>query len=49
MKAMFIKANDGVINGSADGRTGVLDSAAKQRRKVCQSQVRLEDIYIYYM
>lgn len=31
MKSMLMKANDGVINGSADGRTGGWELAAKKK------------------
>lgn len=49
MKSMLMKANDGVLNGSADGRTGGWRLAAKEKGASEPSATRgYIYTYIYY-
>lgn len=48
MKSRLMKANDKVTNGSADGRTGGWELAAK-KNGASESNTTRGEIYIYYM
>jgi hypothetical protein len=48
MKSMFMKANNGAINGSADGRTGGWELAVKEKR-ASESSATKGYIYILHV